>query len=231
MPALTITHDPLALLLFALGSQAPRLDPDSAEGPASCTREASTEETTELLRRAGQGDRRAFEQIFDRHADDVFRWLTRLVGPVPEREDLVQEVFLAVHRGLGGFRGDARFSTWLHRVVANIACSHLRRRRRRPPPRYQVDELPLAADVATPEEQARQREQIRQVLQLLERIKPKKRVAFILRVVEGLSLGQIAHIVGARPPAVGQRVKHARRELQQMLRRRQQGAQRSHSCR
>lgn len=176
----------------------------------------------ELVRMAGQGDRRAFELLFDALVGDVHRRLTRLVGPVPEREDLIQEVFLAVFRGLPRFRGEARFTTWLYRIVTNIACSHLRRRSRTPAT-YQLDDLPLAGDGSTPEETARRREEVLLVLELLERLTPKKRVAYLLRVVEGLSLVEIGRIVEAQPAAVGQRVKHARLELDQLLERHSRG--------
>ena len=66
---------------------------------------------------------------------------------------------------------------------------------------------------------ARQRQQVGLALTLLGRLKPKKRIAFVLRVVEGLSLEEIAEIVGARAPAVGQRVKQAQRELVAMYER------------
>ena len=176
----------------------------------------------DLVRMAGKGDRHAFERLFDAQVDSVHRWLTRLVGPVPDREDLVQEVFLAVYRGLPRFRGDARFTTWLYRIVANIACTHLRRRSRTPAT-YQLDDLPLADPDATPEETARRRQEVLLVLELLERLTPPKRVAYLLRVVEGLSLVEIGRIVEAQLPAVGQRVKHARRELEELLQRHAQG--------
>jgi len=84
-----------------------------------------------------------------------------------------------------------------------------------------VDDLPLAGEGESPEEVARQRQQILLVLELLERVKPDKRVAFILREVEGLSLVEIGRLVDARPAAVGQRVKYARRELEQLMERHQ----------
>jgi len=172
----------------------------------------------DLLRRASQGDDPAFDELFRRHADWVFRRLTRLVGPVPEREDLVQEVFFGAYRGLARWRGEATFSTWLFRIVANVACSHLRSRSRH---RLDYSDLDhdLADPAASPEAQAATRQQLAQTLRHLERIKPKKRIAFMLRVAEGLSLDEIADIVGARPAAVGQRIKHAHQVLQAMNRR------------
>jgi RNA polymerase sigma-70 factor (ECF subfamily) len=195
-------------------------------GPAACAttrRGGPGGPDRELVARALRGDRGAFDQIFERHADDVFRWLTRLLGPVPEREDLLQEVFLAAFKGLATFRGDAALSTWLYRIVANTAYSRLRSRRRRPVDwRGAAHELALdrALDGApSPEAAAQQRQQVQLALELLDRLKPNKRIAFILRVVEGLTLQEIGEIVGARPAAVGQRVRHAHRELQQMMER------------
>ena len=69
----------------------------------------------------------------------------------------------------------------------------------------------------SPEARAVERERLALTLSLLDRIKPKKRIAFLLRVVEGLSLEEIAEIVEARPAAVAQRVRHAHRELDRLL--------------
>lgn len=212
MQAATKITDLRELMLLAMGSA------EGTSAPGAGTGRDADADLDAVVRRAAKGDPGAFEQIFDRHVDEVHRRLTRLVGPVPEREDLVQEVFLAVHRGLPHFRGEASFKTWLHRILANIACSHLRRRQRTPVT-FQVDDLPLAEEGDTPEEVARQRQQIRLVLELLERVKPDKRVAFILREVEGLSLVEIGRLVDAQPAAVGQRVKHARHELEQLMER------------
>lgn len=173
-----------------------------------------------LIARMKKGDRRAFDQLFTRHVDDVYRRLTRLVGPDPEREDLVQEVFVAAFKGIDRFRGDAAFSTWLYRVVVNVAYGHLRKRRRLPiDMEAAVDADQLIGRECSPEEAAERRQELKRGLSFLERLKPKKRVAFVLRVVEGMSLKEIAEVVGARPEAVGQRVRHARRELDAMIER------------
>ena len=173
----------------------------------------------QLAARAGAGDRRAFDELYRRHADWVFRRLTRLIGPRAEREDLMQHVFLEAYRALPGFRGEAAFSTFLYRIVVNVAYDHLRRRR---PGVSDWDEAAVAALVepgASPEVAAREREQVQRVMECLGRIKPKKRIAFVLRVVEGLSLEEIAVLTGANAPTVGQRIKHAHREICAMLER------------
>jgi RNA polymerase sigma-70 factor (ECF subfamily) len=174
---------------------------------------ASRDADAPMVERALRGDRRAFDEIYRRHVAMVHRRITRLVGPDPEREDLVQHVFIDAFRGLHKFRGDALFTTWLHRIVVNVAYEHLRRRKRRGRDLGEAELERIVADADSPEALARQREELARALGFLERIHPKKRIAFILRTVEGLSLEEIGAIVGANAPAVGQRVKHAQREL------------------
>lgn len=76
---------------------------------------------------AAAGDRDAFAALLERHYDRVLRLAWRLLGSVAEAEDLAQDVCLALPSKISGFRAEARFSTWLHRVVVNAA--HDRRRR------------------------------------------------------------------------------------------------------
>ncbi|MEL7152039.1 MAG: RNA polymerase sigma factor, partial [Pseudomonadota bacterium] len=77
---------------------------------------------------AAAGDRQAFSSLLHRHYDRVFRLAFRLTGLRSEAEDLTQDVCAALPAKLSAFRGDARFTTWLYRVVVNAA--HDRRRRR-----------------------------------------------------------------------------------------------------
>lgn len=83
---------------------------------------------TELAVRAAQGDRRAFESLLTRNYDLMFRVSYRVLGNRAEAEDLAQEVCAALPAKLKGFRGEAKFSTWLYRVVLNAARDQLRRK-------------------------------------------------------------------------------------------------------
>jgi RNA polymerase sigma-70 factor (ECF subfamily) len=170
-----------------------------------------------LVARVVGGDRPAYALLYQRYAQSIFARLTRLIGPRPDREDLLQQVFLELHRALPRFRGEAAVSTFIYRITANVAIDHLRHRRRRPVDfdGHALDELIDGSP--SPEERTRRRAELRQVLGLLDRIKPAKRVALVLVAVEGLSLDDAAAQVGARPDAVKQRVLHARRELHAML--------------
>ena len=130
-------------------------------------------------------------------------------------------MFLALHRALPRFRGDAALATLIHRIAINKACEFLRVRYRRPSTPTDAaffDEL--LAGGGSPEQLAVAREDLVHVFACLARIKPKKRIALLLRVVDGLSFEDIGRLVDATPEAVAKRVQHGQRELTELLARR-----------
>ncbi len=74
----------------------------------------------ELVERCRSGDEHAFQELVDRYKDLVFALIARTVQDRSRAEDLAQDVFLRIHRGLPYFRGEARLSTWIYRIVANV---------------------------------------------------------------------------------------------------------------
>ncbi len=172
----------------------------------------------ELLRRAGSGDAAAFREVFVRHRSDVARLVYRMINHPADLEDVVQEVFVQVFRSLKDFRGQSKFSTWLHRVTVNVVLMHRRAAKSRP-----VFSGEVVADVTEdnfavlPDEDAARRERVRAFARLLERIAEKKRVVFILHELEGMPPSEIAEIVGAPVLTVRTRLFYARRELEGML--------------
>lgn len=83
----------------------------------------------DLVRRCQAGDDDAFEDLVDRYKDLVFAFLARTGLEAARVEDLAQEVFLRIHRGLPYFRGEARLSTWIYRIVANVFAQEIAKRR------------------------------------------------------------------------------------------------------
>ena len=81
---------------------------------------AAVAEEGALVERCRSGDEGAFQELVDRHKDLVFALIARTVTDRSRAEDLAQEVFLRVHRGLPYFRGEARLSTWIYRIVSNV---------------------------------------------------------------------------------------------------------------
>jgi RNA polymerase sigma-70 factor, ECF subfamily len=171
----------------------------------------------DLIVRCKQGDKGAFRQLFQKHRSDVARLVFRMLGPKADLEDIIQEVFLQVFRSLGDFRGDARFTTWLHRLTVNVVLMHRRAARSRP---HFTDEVPAdtEASTANPDEDAIRRERIRAFYAILEQLPDKKRTVFILHEIEGLTPLEIAKIVEAPVLTVRTRLFYARRDLIQLLR-------------
>lgn len=191
----------------------------SSASPRRSTAASAAQETI-LVEAAGRGDREAFTELYRRHLDSVYARLTRVIGPVPERDDLVQQIFLDVYRALPRFRGEAAFSTFLHRIVLNVACEHLERRRRgrgRNEPLEAQQLETLIAPGTSPEERARQRQELARLFALLEGLSPKRRAAFVLVAIEGMPLDDAAALLDAKAPAIKQRVLEARRELAREL--------------
>ncbi|HRV80946.1 MAG: sigma-70 family RNA polymerase sigma factor [Planctomycetes bacterium] len=179
----------------------------------------SREEDERLVRAAQAGDQDAFGQLVGRHQARAWRVARGLVGSDEDAQDLVQEAFLRVFRGLDRFDFQYAFSTWLYRIVTNLCIDHLRKRRRLhslsgaleddgqdlleidlPDPR---DEQP--SDALVSEETADQ------VRQILDGLAPHFRTALVLRELEGLSCKEIAEVVGATHVTVRWRLHRGRK--------------------
>lgn len=172
-----------------------------------------------LIARAAAGDTAAFRELYERHRTDVARLVYRMLGNRSDFEDVIQEVFVQVYRSLKDFRGQAKFSTWLHRVTVNVVLMHRRSARSRP---VFADEPPgdglLRSDDVRPDDDAERRERVRAFGRVLGRLADKKRIVFVLHELEGVAPAEIARIVGAPVLTVRTRLFYARREIEGMLR-------------
>ncbi len=175
-------------------------------------------EVDEVVARAQRGDRVAFAELFRRHRGDVSRLVFRMLGPSADSEDVVQEVFLQVHKSLAEFRGQAKFSTWLHRVTVNVVLMVRRAARSRPifAGEAVADQEPDRG--LLPDEDAARRARVEAFRRLLDRLPEKKRTVFVLHEIEGLAPVEIAEIVDAPVLTVRTRLFYARRELAEMMR-------------
>src|SRR5207244_2309538 len=100
----------------------------------------------ELVRRSAEGDRFAFAQLVRRHERRVYNLAYRMLGREEDARDATQDAFLTAMRKLSSFRGDAAFTTWMHRVTVNACYDILRKRKREP-------SLQLPEDVDTGDRQ------------------------------------------------------------------------------
>lgn len=176
------------------------------------------DESLALVAKAREGDATAFRDLFRRHRTDVARLVMRMMGPGPDLDDVVQEVFFQVHRSIKDFRGQARFSTWLYRVTVNVVLMHRRAAKSRPVLVETPEGLAPAASSLLPDDDAARRARMRAFGRLLDRLSEKKRAVFVLHELEGLAAGEVAKIVDAPVLTVRTRLFYARKELAEMMR-------------
>ncbi|MFB3817371.1 MAG: sigma-70 family RNA polymerase sigma factor [Candidatus Methylomirabilales bacterium] len=180
------------------------------------------EDDRQLVERAARGDREAFGVLVERHQHRAFNLAYRLVRNREDALDVAQEAFARAYASLGSFKGQASFTTWLHRIVVNQAIDWLRRGRRteaayddqRPAPED------AAADPAAPDDPASllQHKQVQALLaEGLDRLPPAHRAVLVLREVEGMSYDEIGRAVGCSLGTVMSRLFYARRKLRQAL--------------
>lgn len=162
------------------------------------------------------------ELLFRRHGRDVVRFVRRMMGPHAAEEDVddvVQQVFVSVHRDLDGFRGDCAVTTWLYGISARAVLMHARsgRRRQRAMVAYADERRHASAAGESAEDTVARRQETERVWRCLEKMKPKKRLVFVLHEIEGLSGKEVAEALDVNEATVWTRLFHARRELVRAL--------------
>jgi RNA polymerase sigma-70 factor (ECF subfamily) len=173
-------------------------------------RRSLSDEDADLVARAQAGDREAFEELVRRHADHLFTVVVRLVASPEEAEEVTQEAFIRAWRGLGGFKGDARFFTWLYRIGVNEA--RRRGQRRGPGVAASIDDPGVnPSDPRPAPDRQAEHDDLRAALERAVRaLEPGYRAPLILRDVEGLSTAEAAAIMGLREAAFKSRLHRAR---------------------
>lgn len=178
-----------------------------------------------LVGRVKAGERAAFDVLVRRHQHRVLAVIGRYIADWSECQDVAQEAFVRAYRAMGSFRGDAQFSTWMHRIAVNTAKNHLVAQNRRPP----ADDIEILDAEAfgdharlqqtdTPEREL-MREQVQQcVLNAVAQLPADWRQAFELREVDGLSYEDIAQRMGSPVGTVRSRIYRAREAIDAQLR-------------
>lgn len=172
----------------------------------------------QIIGRVRGGETRLFEELVRRYQGQVYGMAARLVGGRGDAEDVAQEAFLKAFRGLEGFKGDAKFSTWLYRITWNVCTDWLRRNRkpgRRP---SSIDETPEVADsrvdVAGSLVESERREEIRRAL---DGLPDKYRSVVTLMYFQKMSYDQISAVLGLPLKTIETRLYRARRMLREAL--------------
>jgi RNA polymerase sigma-70 factor (ECF subfamily) len=166
----------------------------------------------ELVTRCVAGDRAAQRRLFEQEKRHVHATLYRILGSNQHVDDLLQEVFISVFRGLHNFRGESSLSTWIDRCTVRAAFAHIRGARGR----HHLELVPegLAAEAPSAERRTLAREATRRLYDTLASLEPKHRLAFILHAIDGRSVAEVAELMQATVVATKARVWRARRYVE-----------------
>ena len=201
---------------------------------------AAVEPDQELVRRAKQGDRRAFDLLFLRYRHKIRGLVGRFVRDSAELDDVVQEAFIKAYRALPNFRGDSAFYTWLYRIAINASKNYVAASSRRAPTvdvdigtaeqLEQTDGAYTLRDSESPEQALRRDELAATIRQAITDLPDDLRTTVTLREFDGLSYRQIAEITDCPVGTVRSRIFRARESIDERIRflvgrrRRQDGA-------
>ena len=180
----------------------------------------------ELSHRIAGGDQRALEYMMRLYNRRLFRTARAILRDDAEAEDAVQDAYLQAYRSIASYRGEARLSTWLVRIVANEALARRRKHARRAAivpirgAQFEGDEpaasVPMDESRQPPEEA--ERHEIRRLIeQKIDQLPDHYRVVFVLRAVEELSVEETAAILGMPAATVRTRFFRARSQLREAL--------------
>jgi RNA polymerase sigma-70 factor, ECF subfamily len=165
-----------------------------------------------LVHRAVQGDERAMRLLWARHAPHVDAVVRRLAGDADTAADVAQEVWIQIFRALPTWRGDSRFSTWIHRIAVNRALNALRSVRRR-----QRIESPIEEFELTVEPEGDRALLAQTITEATEQLAPGARTVFLLHDVEGLTHEEIAEQLGITAGGSKSQLFKARAKLRRLL--------------
>jgi len=176
------------------------------------------EEIAALVVAAREGDREAFDELVRRTYVDTYTLAVRLTANEEDARDVVQEAYLRAWKGIGRFRGDAQFTTWLYRITANASYTLVQKRRRR-----RTEPLETAAEPvelrpeAQPEAAAESAVVMAQLSDAVAQLPPKLRSIVVLKDVYGLSHDDIAQELGISVAAAKVRLHRGRKKLRDIL--------------
>jgi RNA polymerase sigma-70 factor (ECF subfamily) len=189
-----------------------------------------------LIEACRQGDRDAFRQLFEAHKDRAWTIALHFIGDEAAARDITQQVFLKLFSTIGQFRGEAGFSTWLYRLVVNACLDEQRRRRRflsfdffggdkaedgdggmNAMDWQQAKQFEQSGQKSPQEDRYSQLEISASVKTAVKQLKPKLRIAILLKYFEGMSYDEMASVLGCSTGTVASRLNRGHKELARRL--------------
>lgn len=180
----------------------------------------------QLVERAQQGDKHAFELLVSKYQRKLGRLLSRFIRDQAEIEDVTQEAFIKAYRALPSFRGESAFYTWLYRIGINTAKNYLVALGRRAPTSTEIisedaegyEEGELLRDNNTPETELMTKQIAITINEAMDSLPEELRTAITLREIDGMSYEDIADIMNCPIGTVRSRIFRARETIAGRLR-------------
>ncbi len=186
------------------------------------TADAESDLGVEWMLAYQSGDERGFDRLVEHYSGRVWALLTRFLGPVSSREDLVQEVFLRVIRSRSRYEPSARFSTWLYRIAFNVCVNERERRLGRGPLFEGEPGVPQGADWEDPRgldppAELERSDAVEAVRRAIAELPERQRMALLLARYEELSYDEIGAVLGSSEKAIKSMIHRARETLREKL--------------
>lgn len=186
---------------------------------------SNNNDDAELIEQFQNGDTKVFDTLFTRYQKRTYRLVQRFVPNHEDALDITQDAFIRAYQGLGNFKSQCQFYSWLYRITVNLCIDFLRKKSRSEFMVYESeesDELPMSnfPDLRSdsPAKAAENKELRSQIRKAIRQLPPKQRQIFVLRHWDGLSLKDIATVVGRSDGTVKAHLFHAHRNLRKHLR-------------
>lgn len=185
--------------------------------------EPVADQELDVVTRAVNGDRAAFEELYHKYVRKVYNLVYRMVGSAQEAEEVTQEVFYQACKNLAGFQGRSRFYTWIFRIATNVALQYAKkqsRRRRDTSFDEAIDAHRTPAGTAPgtdPEKEVQSRSLYRALDLAVRRLPPNQRAVMILGPIQGHTYDQMALILGTNEEVIKGRLHRARENIREFL--------------
>lgn len=176
-----------------------------------------------LVYKSKQGNKEAFEQLVKLYQNKVYALCYQLTSNQSDAQDLAQEAFVKAYRSLSGFRNEADFGTWMHRITVNLWINTKRRKK----PEVSLDatidtgngeiNFEVASNEETPDEKL-ERKELNMLVQLaLNDLSEEHKTVLVLREMQGYNYEEIAQITGCSLGTVKSRINRARQNLKEKV--------------
>ena len=178
--------------------------------------EITSMEDIELVGLCQKGDTNAFDRLFYKYRDKIYRTAFRMINNPEDALDLTQEIFLKAYKNISKYNFKSEFSTWLYRLAINLCIDELRKRKNSN--EVLMDSIPenlIYSD--TPEDIILSEEQESLIWKALNSLKEKERVVIVLREMEGLSYEEIANVLKCSLGRVKSRIHESREKFKKAL--------------